>query len=205
MTSIQDAKDGFDRREQDVMDLVGIHTDLGRITTSGAVTTHARRGRRYREAALNHAVVVLTVAAWQAFAEDLVDGIVAAIEPPHGSPGQAAHKVLKALTIGAKNRYATANAENTRSLMLNTGFDPHPHWHWAGRWPKTASEVTTEMNQWCKVRHAIAHGDQSLPRLGVLDCTGSNPSLTKKCADSCVKFFSKVVRLTAYEAHREFN
>ncbi len=204
MTTISDAKDGYDRRAQDVLSLIGMHVDLGRMTSTGSVATNARRGRRYREAALNHAVVVLTVAAWQAFAEDLVEGIVLAIEPPRGTAGTEAHKVLKALTLRAKNNYATANAENTRSLLLNAGFDPYPYWQWAGRWPKTRAEVAGEINQWLKVRHAIAHGDQALPSLGVLDCTRSSPSLTKKCAESCVVFFSKVVRLTTEAAHLQF-
>lgn len=204
MTTMREAREGFDRRAKDVQDLVDIHEDLGRMTGVGSASSTPRRGRRYRESALNHAVVVLTVAGWQAFAEDLVDGIVVAIEPPTGSPGIEAHKVLKALTSRAKTNYATANAENTRSLMLNAGLDPFPHWRWAGRWPMTSHEVSQRINQWLKVRHAIAHGDESLPHLDVLDYSGSGPSLTKTCAESCLKFFAKVVHKTADAAEREF-
>lgn len=204
MTTMSEAREGFDRRAKDVQDLVGIHEDLGRMRGAGSASRTPRRGRRYRESALNHAVVVLTVAGWQAFAEDLVDGIVLAIEPPMGSPGVEAHKVLKALISRAKTNYATANAENTRSLMLNAGFDPFPHWQWGGRWPMTSTEVSQKVNQWLKVRHAIAHGDEKLPHLTVLDCSGAGPSLTKNCAESCLKFFSKMVHKTADAAENEF-
>lgn len=200
MTTIAEAKAGFERRA-----LIGIHEDLGRMTDEGAVAVKVRRGRRYRESALNHAVVVLTVAAWQAFAEDLVDGILVAIMPPAGAPGIEAHKVLKALVTNSKNKYATANAENTRSLMLHAGFDPYPHWQWDGRWPMTNIDVAHRINHWLKVRHAIAHGDETLPLLDVLDLSGAKPSLTKACANTCLKFFSKVVSQTADAANSECN
>lgn len=61
--AFKDALDKFQRRIDDSYNLIEIHKDLGRLDAGGNATTTPRRGRRYRELALNHAVVVLTVAA----------------------------------------------------------------------------------------------------------------------------------------------
>jgi hypothetical protein len=59
----------------------------------------------------------------------------------------------------------------------------------------TSANIRSRMNEWLKVRHAIAHGDE-LPAVSVLTATASGHSLRRTNAESCVLFFSRAVEGT---------
>lgn len=170
----------------------------------------AERGRRRLEPSLNRAVVVTTVATWQATVQDLATVILESTAPPTSDPHWRLYSLIAGQVKGELQKFSTPNAEKSRALLELTGFDPWPHWSWprhAGRpqgdvW--RPSEVAGCMRDWLKVRHAIAHGDADLPAVDVLEVvrrptTGSRSGdivLHLTDARSCVKFFRSLVTAT---------
>ena len=70
-------------------------------------------------------------------------------------------------------------------------------------------EAETKLNEWLKVRHAIAHGHESLPRVKVLQAVrqapnaANDPSLRLVDATQCLSLVRKLVEVTggALAAH----
>jgi hypothetical protein len=192
---IQDAEVEFHRAMQDSQNLIAIHREL-----------NPGPGRVTRELSLNRAVVVLTVAAWQAFVQDVLEEALALMERPKGDPGREHFLIVKASALTAAGNFSTPNAENTRKLLLHVGFDPLPHWAWkAGPATITPGVARERMNHWLGVRHAIAHGDDELPDYPVLNkLKGGGRSLTRANAEACIRFFGTVVKLTSVAASNAF-
>jgi RiboL-PSP-HEPN len=176
----------FETSMADPRNLVAIHRELERGP-----------GRRTREIALNRAVVVLTVAAWQSLVQDLVKNRIDEMRPPAGDPA-GAYQILRAQALIAINIFATPNAEKSKDLLLHVGVDPWQIWRVRfGPVTLAPAEVRTRLNQWLKVRHAVAHGD-AFPSVSVLSVTrGGNPTLRLKDAERCIRFFEALGRLTA--------
>jgi hypothetical protein len=80
---IEDAEFEFSRAMKDSENLLEAHKEL-----------RQGEGRRFREVSLNRAIVVLTVAAWQAFIQDLVIEILTTIEVPPGQPGRDYYRLM---------------------------------------------------------------------------------------------------------------
>jgi hypothetical protein len=188
------ARDEFDAAMVDSQNLIDIHRSL-----------NPSRGRRFREVTINRAVVVLTVAAWQAFVEDLAVAILRTVEPPAGDPTRSAWVLVNALTRGAAGRYNTPNVFNTRSLLASVGFDPEPSWSWGfGHGRSGPSDVARRIDQWLEVRHSIAHGGE-LPQVGVLSRTsGGEPTLRLVDAERCRDLFVRAAHASAAAAHTQF-
>lgn len=176
----------FEASMADPRNLVAIHRELERGP-----------GRRTREIALNRAVVVLTVAAWQSLVQDLVRNRIKEMRPPAGEPA-GAYEILRAQALMAINGFATPNAEKSRDLLLHVGLDPWDVWHVRlGTLRLAPNVVRTRLNQWLRVRHAVAHGD-AFPDVSVLSVTdGGNPTLRLRDAERCIRFFEALGRLTA--------
>lgn len=185
----------FARAMTDSENLVAIHKELN----TGA-------GRRTKEVSLNRAIVVLTVAAWQAFVQDLVREIVEFVEVPFGAEGFERYRLIKMDALKSVYHFSTPNAENTRRLLMNVGFDPWPHWRWsAGPTSLTELQVRERMDQWLRVRHAIAHGHEHLPDVPVLTrLAGGGLSLQRHNAESCMSFFERAVHATTIAVEAEF-
>ncbi|NTW39430.1 MAG: hypothetical protein HGA44_06005 [Cellulomonadaceae bacterium] len=173
------------------------------------VAVHRHRGgpgRRYEEMAINRAIVVLAVAAWQAAVEDMVTAALDAGTPAAGSPlTKGSYDLLAGSAKSAVARFSTPNAEKSRELFLLVGYDPRPTWVWAtgrfGRENHTPADVANRLNQWLKLRHAIAHGASELPALAVLDAirTGrkkANPPLVLRDAENCLGFVRRLTKAT---------
>jgi hypothetical protein len=61
------------------------------------------------------------------------------------------------------------------------------------------------MDQWLKVRHAIAHGHDALPDVDVLPALpGGRRTLRREEAEGCMRFFTRVVEVTTAAAAGEF-
>ena len=176
----------FEAAMRDAQNLIDIHRDL-----------NAGRGRRWRETTLNRSVVVITVAAWQAYVEDVARGIVETLKPAVGAAGYGTWQLVKAVTDGSVARFNTPNSTNTRNVLVNVGFDPTTHWSWtAAPASLTPAQVSVLMGEWIRVRHTVAHGAE-LPPVSVLDRTAAGaPTLTRRNAESCMRFFARVVSLT---------
>lgn len=177
----------FENAMTDSRNLLAIHKDL-----------NAGHGRRFREVSLNRAMVVLTVAAWQAFVQDLVREALAIIAIPPTQPGHAHFRLIEIDAKRAIRSFSTPGPQNTRNLLGHVGVDPGPYWTWwAGPVHYTQAEVQLRMDEWLSVRHAVAHGDR-LPEKSVLTRLPSGDySLTRYNAEVCMNFFSAAVTRTA--------
>ncbi len=192
---IEDAEREFDRLLTDSRNLIEIHRALNRDP-----------GLRVREMSLNRAVVVLTVAAWQSYVQDLLAELLELFAIPAGEHGRALYVAINADARRAMHDFATPNAENTRNLLMRTGFDPWPHWQWqAGPLRISTARARERMNQWLAVRHAIAHGHDDLPDVDVLPALpDGRRTLRRSEAEACIRFFTNVVSRTTAAAAVQF-
>ena len=159
-----------------------------------------------RDVALNRSVVVLTVAAWQAWVETYVATALAAIAefPANRSEDTEYLRLLRAtgplieLATREVGRFNTPDAGEVCRLLRLLDDDPRPRWSFvspAGR--ARPDEVVGRLDGWVKVRHAIAHGHGHLPPVDVLGRTkGGHGSLTHRHAAQCAAFFRELAVAT---------
>ena len=196
---LEQAAANFRRGMTHADNLVAVHRRSG----SGG------RGRRVEEVSVNRAIVVIVVATWQAAVEDMTNAILSLSEPPPGDRFLPAYKVIAGRVQTEVAHFSTPNAQNSRKLLQAAGFDPRQHWTWTQRGGrgvgvivKSPSEAEREIDDWLKVRHAIAHGDERLPAARVLQAVRrtkvepTDPSLRLVDANECIAFFRRIVRLT---------
>jgi hypothetical protein len=100
--------------------------------------------------------------------------------------------------------FSTPNAENSRRIFISVGFDPRPLWTWRlpGNVYWSTSAVSERLDQWLKIRHAIAHGHPQLPHASALQWVRENPgsheapALRLTDAESCVNFVTRLAHAT---------
>jgi hypothetical protein len=207
--TVQEAVDNYERGMRHCDNLVKVHRNAGT----------GLQGKRTIEVSINRAIVVLTVAAWQAFVEDITEAVLAvatalpATGPtlPRGQLSLLAGQVKKAI-----GDFATPNCENSRRLMGSAGFDPYADWTWTqpggravGIITVTPQDVAGRINYWLRLRHDLAHGHDSLSPLPVLQAVRQlpgpppprwEPSLRLVDATACMGFFRRIAKLTALAA-----
>lgn len=117
-------------------------------------------GRVSRVAALNRAIVVACVSAWEAYIEELVRESLDALRPP--SPPLGVWPALNATIRGQLGRFNTPNTENVRMLISDaTGLqDIQTAWSWQNC---TAPQAAQRLAEAMKLRHRIAHGVNPRP------------------------------------------
>jgi hypothetical protein len=124
-----------------------------------AIPHQAGGGRGYGamlKSSANRAVVVLAMASWQALVQDTVTFILDYREL----------ESVRAKAVRELGRFSTPSAANTRKLLRLVGFDPDPYWSWRGT---DGQQVEGRLKDWLNVRHAIAHGDEMMPKVLVLE------------------------------------
>lgn len=197
---LDEARSNFNRAIKHCDNLVSVHRGHG----------GPAQGRRAEETSLNRAVIVITTASWQAFAQDETRALLDLSAPVGGTPlTAAAYKGLRRHVEVAINNFATPYAHNVRTLIQGVGFDPRPHWTWtqaggtAGKVTWTPKMVDDRIDEWLKVRHAVAHGHAALPQFTALQAVRlapgpppANPPLRLVDAEQCLSFFRRVVRRT---------
>ena len=178
-----------------------------------------RGGRRTVESSINRGTIVMTVASWQAFVQDVAtalrDGAVA--ELGTAQPGDLVRAAMKQwerdLTVGIE-KFSTPGPGQTCALMKRAGFDPRQSWTWKqrggqGRGPFLVqpTHVETVINHWLKVRHELAHGHATItasPVLGAVRSSGTrttkSPTVRLTDAIDCLTFFRALAYLTAGSA-----
>ena len=157
------------------------------------------RGRtRMVESSVNRAVIVLAIASWQAFVQDTTYFLL------HRRMPQPTHqKVLREI-----DRSSTPSAENTCKLLRLVDFDPRPYCTWDRFKPP---KVEARLRDWLTVRHAIAHGDEKIPSVAMLEAVRENkvrfgpggPSIRVDDARQCTAFIRKLAWATLDGVARE--
>ncbi len=193
----RDAFAEFERALEEPLNLVRSHKSM-----------RPGPGRRWKETSINRANVVLLVATWQSFVEDLMDAILRTIEPARGSPHHGHFVLVNASSRSALGRFNTPNAYNTRDLFLNVGFDPRPDWTWRPRRGAgavlTVGDVEARLNHWLSVRHAVAHG-ADLPNVPVVTGSTNNvPTLRLTNVEAGIAFFKRLAEVTSGAADKKF-
>ena len=163
-------------------------------------------GRRWHENSINPAIVVLAIAAWQALVQDMAAVCVEAARPDGDSPlSLSTYHLLAGNVKGEIDRFSTPNAQNSRRLLQLAGFDPRPCWTWrAGRSGEFVgpADVEAELDQWLKIRHAVAHGDPKLPEVPSKKASATNgrsdSERTLRLTDArrCMKFVRRLAKST---------
>jgi hypothetical protein len=163
-----------------------------------------------RDLALNRPVVVLAVAAWQAWVETYISGALGDLyhDPPARAQGDATFRQLletsRALVQLAERevgRFSTPDASQVCRLFSLVGDNPRARWSFSeGAGAGDAGVVARHLDEWVRVRHAIAHGHKHLPPVSVLGRTkGGHGSLTHRHARQCLAFFRTLVDATGQE------
>jgi hypothetical protein len=198
---LKEAANNFKRAMEHCDNLVAVHRGYGGPSA----------GRRRKEVSVNRAVVVLAIANWQAVIQDFALACVDVSIPPPGGPlSPATYKVLTGRVRKEVGDFSTPSAQNARDLLIASGYDPRSYWTWtthSGRGGATVtlkpSDVEDRINQWVKVRHAIAHGHAALPQVEVLQAVRLDagtppvdPPLRLVDADQCISFFRRVAQVT---------
>jgi hypothetical protein len=110
--------------------------------------------------ALNRAVVVMCISAWEAYIEELVRESLQALHAPVPHPGLA--QALNELLGADLDRFNTPSAPNVQSLLRQTigVADIRRSWYWPGM---TIAQAGSALGQALNLRHRIAHGAHPRP------------------------------------------
>ncbi len=158
--NLTDAADNFRRATRPCDNLIHVHR-----------AQNPRPGRRDEETSINRAIAVLTIASWQSVIQDLTIACVDLSQPGPGDPmSPLTYSLLAGRIRSEVGAFNTPNAQNVRKLLQAAGFDPRPCWTWRqhagqgqGMKTWTPADADARIDEWLKVRHAIAHGDPMLP------------------------------------------
>lgn len=142
---------------------------------------------------LDRAVIVLTVAAWQAFIEDFAKAC---------SQDNRFSTAARQAVGQRADLLSTPNVDKIRDLFAPMQLTPQATW---GSATSPSANEAVMLNQWLNVRHWIAHGNAA-PRRAVHHVLkvfqGLPSSATRKAAISvgdgerCVSFFKHLVATT---------
>src|SRR6266404_2876709 len=117
-------------------------------------------GRPFRVTALNRAVVVICVSAWEAYIEELVREALTILRPP--APPLGLWPALNATVRGQLGRFNTPSTENIRLLISDAlGLqDIQLSWTWQNC---TSAQTVQRLADAMTLRHQIAHGVNPRP------------------------------------------
>jgi hypothetical protein len=135
----------------DADDLLEVHAGL----------RAGRPGRQWGLGAINRAVVVTCVSAWEAYVEAVVVEALAATRPAPGTP-LGPWPALNASARSAVGRFNNPNVDQVRALISDSlGLaDITAFWTWKNCSPTRARELLAEA---LALRHQIAHGVNPRP------------------------------------------
>ena len=170
------------------------------------ITIHGKlqsgQGRRHEQDAIHRAGVVMTVAAWETYAEKvLLEAFAALVASGAGGPNWARH-ILALKSIEVKEAAAdfhTPNGENVQRMFKRAlEFDPIPSWNWNAphrNW--NPEEMKTRLNAWVKIRHSVAHGGELPTNIQWIKHPATHiPRLNLTLLRECKRFFEHVVDQT---------
>jgi len=186
---VSDALRGFDRLKSWVDQLADIHRRI-----------RVGRGRRHRQEALYRAGVVMTVAAWESYVEDVLNEAMAALDPgPAATAGERTAWVLACTSAKlAAKKFNTPNAQNVAALLdAHLGIDIEPSWTVnVNGTAYTAQQAKTRMNKWLEIRHKVAHGGVLPTDIAWIKSPSGTPRLTLALMNDCRDFFRALAQQT---------
>lgn len=160
----------------------------------------AGKGRRHRQDSLHRAGVVMSVAAWEAFTEAIVQEAADAIAPGPGAPlhAVAMHQYIKIASKQAARKINTPNSQNVRRLFQDAlDYDPWRDWSWSSpRRQWTSKEVRDRLDEWLRIRHCVAHGASLPGDIPWLKHNGGVPRLVLYDLKDCRQFFAEIAAQT---------
>jgi len=124
-----------------------------------ALRTH-KPGRQYRLAALNRAVVIMSVSAWESYVEELMTESVRALRP--SGPSLGTWPALNTYVLGLLGNFHTPNAARVERLVhscLGLG-DIQLSWAWQSC---NSAQAVRRLADAMTYRHEIAHGVNPRP------------------------------------------
>lgn len=135
--------------------------DADELIDAHAQLRTGRQGRQWGLAALNRAVVVMCVSAWETFVEEVTLEAVIALRPPAGTP-LGNWPTMNATARSLIGRFNNPNVDHVRQLIADTiGLaDVTASWQWRNVASGRARELLTEA---LRFRHQIAHGVNPRP------------------------------------------
>lgn len=117
-------------------------------------------GRNSRVSAMNRAVVVMSVSAWEAFIEELIRVSLEALRPT--TPNLGIWPALNASARSQLGRFNTPSSDNVRSLISDTLGLPDVRTSWV--WQNCSSaQAVQRLGVAMSLRHQIAHGVNPRP------------------------------------------
>lgn len=119
------------------------------------------RRRRWGKGALNRAIVVMCVSAWEGYVEQVVIEAVDAIRPAAGVP-LGMWPIVSALARNLIGRFHAPDVDNVKRLIKDSlGLaDITSFWSWKGC---PATRARKQLADALKLRHQIAHGVRPRP------------------------------------------
>jgi hypothetical protein len=140
--------------------LVPLLEDAAHLLTASTQLPVGIPGRPSRMTALNRAVVVICVSAWEAYIEALVREALDLLRPP--APPLGLWPALNATVRGQLGRFNNPNTENIRLLISDAiGLqDIQTSWAWQNC---TSAQAVQRLTDAMSLRHQIAHGVNPRP------------------------------------------
>ena len=142
--------------------LIPLLNDAAELSTAHSRLRTGQRGRQWGLGALNRAVVVMCVSAWEAYIDELVKEALGSFRPP--GHGIGVWQCLNANARTQTGRFNNPNVENTRKIIKDTlGLeDVTVSWSWQNNTPDRARERLKEA---LRYRHEVAHGVNPRPTI----------------------------------------
>lgn len=144
-----------------------------------------------------HASLAASVAAWDAYLNNIVREYYSIISKPLKTDYHYLHSIGMGLAERSLEKFNTPNFENSRNLLVTcTGYDPYPDWVWRQRhW--TILRVQERLNQILKVRHSFAHGF-SMPSYEWTRASSGKVRLTEASTKDVELLVKHLVKKTDY-------
>ena len=134
--------------------------DADEINLGHVALRTGNRGRQHGLGALNRAVVVMCVSAWETYLEQVVEECIELLRPQ--APPLGNWPAHRAVVRNQTGRFNNPTLQNTRSLIRDSiGLqDVSENWFWPGTSPERSRERLEEA---ITLRHQVAHGEMPRP------------------------------------------
>jgi len=143
--------------------LEAVLSDASEIVDAHLKLRTGRAGRQYGLGALNRAVVVMCISAWEAYVEEVVKEVVEKLRPAAGT-SVGTWPSWKASIYSQIGRFNNPNTQHTKELIRDaTGLsDITSCWIWQHTMPADAAR---RLDEAIRFRHEVAHGTAPRPTI----------------------------------------